>query len=343
MSPGSLFKIRHEASPHLLDLLSNTTLGTNGAKYQHLDTNKRILEADNPLYLSLERNEKLIGNITFCQRGEFWYIRYFAFDSIFQSAAKTRTSDKSNSFLKREIKKFFDEIFEGKHSEEIPLAFYAYIDPRNDRSKWMSKNFGFQTCGHLATQTFSRVNPKRSNQLKRIENWEEIKSIVQEQFESNRFYFESQIRKPPYYVFRDETGGIIALTKVTRVNWRIIQLPGKHGKFLTKSIRYIPVLNKLIKPEQHTFLVPEIVFVKNNDPKLLSTFFSSILAEENLNLMIWWVDINDPLYHSIRNNMKWGILHKILGVNPVDVVELRKENNKSYSSKPVFVSAFDMV
>lgn len=167
MSLSSLFKIRYEASPQLLDLLSKTTLGTNGAKYKHLDTRKRILEADDPLYLSLERKGRLIGNITLCRRGSMWYIRYFAFDSIFQTGSKQKSTGRSNSFLKREIGSFFDEVFEGAHSVEKPDSFYAYIDPKNDRSKWMSTNFGFQTVGHLATQTFSRINPKSSDKIGR--------------------------------------------------------------------------------------------------------------------------------------------------------------------------------
>jgi hypothetical protein len=74
MALSSIFKIRKEATPALLELLNNTILGTNGAKYRHLDTTSRILEADNPLFLSLERRDKVIGNVTFCQRDNFCYI-----------------------------------------------------------------------------------------------------------------------------------------------------------------------------------------------------------------------------------------------------------------------------
>ena len=36
-------------SPELIELLTNTELGTNGARYIHLDTKERIKEADNPV------------------------------------------------------------------------------------------------------------------------------------------------------------------------------------------------------------------------------------------------------------------------------------------------------
>ena len=118
MALSSIFKLRQEVTPALLELLNNTTLGTNGAKYRHLDTTSRILEADNPLFLSMERNDKVIGNVTFCQRDKFWYIRYFAFHSFAQAGIKKKDADKGNSFLKRELNQLFDEVFEGKHSDE---------------------------------------------------------------------------------------------------------------------------------------------------------------------------------------------------------------------------------
>ncbi len=106
-----LFKIRTEVTTGILDLLNRTVLGTNGAKYKHLDTSNRIYEADNPLFLSIERHEKTLGNVTFCRRGKHWYIRYFAFHSLAQAGGVKKSEDKGNSFLKRELNQFFAQLF----------------------------------------------------------------------------------------------------------------------------------------------------------------------------------------------------------------------------------------
>ena len=58
MGLSNRYTIRREASPALIDLLTQTTLGTNGARYKHLDTPTRILEADNPLFISWNGMEK---------------------------------------------------------------------------------------------------------------------------------------------------------------------------------------------------------------------------------------------------------------------------------------------
>jgi hypothetical protein len=115
------------------------------------------------------------------------------------------------------------------------------------------------------------------------------------------------------------------------------------GGFLVKAIPYIPLLNKLIKPKHHSFLVPEIVTAKNNDPKLIEELFTAVLYEKKLNLMVWWIDQNDEIYRSVKHQIAWGLFHKIVGAHPVDVVQRINPNASKTTSGPVFVTAYDMV
>ena len=335
-----LFKLREIHTQGIVDLLEATTLGTNGAKYKHLDTADRIKEADSPLFLSLERYNRVLGNVTFCQRGGNWYIRYFAFQSFLQGSEHKSNNPTGNSSLKNELGQFFDDVL---NSDDSVDSMYAYIDPKNDRSKWMSENFGFEKIGELATQSFSRVNPKKSSRLSKIEDWNEIAPMVRDFYGSNRCYFEAHCSKPPFYVLKDDSNQIIAFARSVNVHWEIVRMPGKMGGFLTKSIPYIPFLRKLIKPKNHEFLVPEIVWTNNNDPKLLSELFEGMLVDQNLNLLLWWTDIRNPLYSTIKAKVNWGLLHKIIGVAPVDVVQLKSKSYIAQNDEPIFVSAFDMV
>jgi hypothetical protein len=338
MKLSSIFQLRSEASPQLIELLESTTLGTNGAKYRHLDTRNRILEADDPLFLSIERNNKILGNVTFCRRGKTWYIRYFAFQQMLQSSNRPKETHKANSHLKQQLRFFFDEQFQSEVE-----TMYAYIDPKNDRSKWMSQNFGFHKISTLATQSFSRIYPKKSPRLEKIEDWNEVKPIVMKNYGKHGHFFTTHASKPPFYILKGENGQIMACARVTKVHWEIVRLPGKFGSLLTKAIPFIPFLNRLINPKNHTFLVPEIVCVNQDNPELLDELFSAILFQEKLNLMLWWMDATDPLYISVKNKVQWGLLHKIIGVAPVDVVGRKRIGMKEKDESPIFVTAFDMV
>lgn len=333
------FKLREKHSQGIVDLLESTTLGTNGAKYKHLDTAVRINEADSPLFLTLERNDKVLGNVTFCRRTEHWYIRYFAFQSFLQGSDAKKNTKTGNSRLKKELSTFFQNVL----SDGNVKSMYAYIDPNNERSLWMSENFGFKKIAELATQSFSRTNPKLSSRFSKIDDWNEVSPIVREFYGNYNYYFEAHCSKPPFYVLRNQQNEIIAFSRIVNVNWEIIRMPGKLGGFLTKAIPSIPFLRKIIRPKKHEFLVPEIVWSKDNDPKLLSELFESMLADQQLNLILWWTDIRNPLYQNVKSKVKWGLLHKIIGVAPVDVVQLKSEAFIDENLEPVFVSAYDMV
>jgi hypothetical protein len=333
---SKLVHIRHEATPAVIDLLESVTLGTNGAHYRHLDTRQRILETDNPLYLSIERNDSILANVTFCQRGTNWYIRYFAFNNRFQSSGTKKS--KGNSLIKREIETFFQNAME----KQGVKSFYAYIDPKNVKSLWMAENFGFNTISQVATQTFSRVKPKASPRIVEINNWKELESIVQDAFSGHKYYFEAQA-KPPFYGLKNGQGEIIALAKINVADWEIKRLPGKLGGILTKIIPFIPRLNKLIHPKRHSFMVPDCVWTKNNDAQLLEELFEGILYLKKRNLIIWWVDVKDDLYQTIQPKVKWGLLNKLIGVSRANVVERTSESLNQNKNQPVFTAGFDFI
>jgi hypothetical protein len=83
------FELSTEISPDLVRLFERTVLGTNGAKYKHLDVAQSVAHTDHPLSFSLRRREQLIANITFCKRPFGLYLRYFSFDSKFQSKGES--------------------------------------------------------------------------------------------------------------------------------------------------------------------------------------------------------------------------------------------------------------
>lgn len=335
------FYLRESPTEELLDLLDETVLGTSGARYRHLDTRNRVFAADNPLFLTLERTKKVLANVTFCRRGTAWYIRFFAFQGALQASGKSHSLEKRKGVLKNELNQFFGAALRGNVSDEKVESFYAYIDPKNERSKWMSENFGFRVAGQLVTQSFSRVYPKPSKKLHKIDDWNLVSTRVRNEFSKHTHYDEAHISTPPFYVLLDEQGEQIAGAHIMTVRWEIERLPGKYGAMLTRLIPFLPLLRKLIRPKNHQFIVPDCVWSKQNNPDVLQELFSAILYEEKLNLLLWWSDQQEDLYNSVKNKVKWGLFHKLVGAAPVDVVVLENEGKEIAS--PFFVKGWDMV
>ncbi|MCO4814843.1 MAG: hypothetical protein KC454_09025 [Flavobacteriales bacterium] len=339
---SSLFRINTEPSKGVIDILKKTTLGSNGGLYQHLNTEARVLDLDNPLFLTLERNDKVLGNVTFCRRSGHWYIRYFAFQSIFQSTGKHKSRAGGKSKIKNELKLFFEDALKTGFKGEKISEFYAYVDPENVKSLWLTEELGFKTIREIELRTFSRVAPKNKIDVVRSGDWSEIPEFIISRLQKKDYFFLQEFMKGEYYVVKNETEEIICFAKITNLDWRIERLPGKFGKTLTKVIPFIPGINRIIRPKKHSFVIPEGVYIKDNCSNLLNDFFNSILAEEKRNLILWWVDPIDGLYSTIKNKIKWGVLNKLIGVTQVNVIS-KTLNNKSETSKQSFhISGTDM-
>ncbi len=339
MSLPSVFVFHEKVTDGILSLLKRTTLGAQGARYQHLDTEQRIHQLDNPLFLSVERTEKVLGNITFCRRGKQWYIRYFAFDSLLQTNQKTDKIRNKNSTFKRALDQFFTYKLDPSKVDSIE-SFYAYIDPKNSRSMRMATQFGFKPIGSLCTQTFSRRKPKQKLNLHCSNDLAFQSKFLRTHFSSNHFYYEHATEEQPSYYTKNETGEITAFAKITRVNWRIERLPGKLGGVLVRIFPYLPFLNQLFRPKNHQFIVVEGLWFKNENPTYIQAFLESILAQEEKNLLIWWVDENLPLYQYVHKQVQWGPLHHLMGVQKVSVMQ---RGNQSIKETSFYVAGMDLV
>ena len=340
---SSLFKLRKEPSKEVVELLGNTTLGSNGALYQHLNTEERINNLDDPLHLTLQRHEKVLGNVTFCRRNGQWYIRYFAFQSLLQSGGKKRSKASGKSKIKENLKRFFEDTLMNGFEGENVSEFYAYVDPQNVKSLWLTEELGFSTIREIELRTFSRVSPKKHLNILKSNDWDLVPNSILDKLQAKAYFFLNQFKKGKFYIHRNEAQEIVCFAKITKADWKIHRLPGKLGGFLKKVIPFIPGVNRIIRPKKHSFIVPEAVYIKNNDPKLLTEFFSSILAIENRNLILWWADPKEEIYSAVSNKMKWGILNSLVGVNRVNVISKTTTNKKSNPKQTFHISGEDMV
>lgn len=336
----SYFELSERADQPVVDLLTSVSLGTNGTIYRHLNTENRIAEIDNPLFLSFRRNNRALGNITFCKRGSDWYIRYFAFDQLVQSSGQQKSKSGKKKGVKGEIESFFAQVLEGKAESDVN-TLYAYIDPRNEKSLWMAEQFEFEHLRSISTQTFSRLRPRYNSDLVELE-WSDVKDQLCKEYQFHRFFHTETTSRGPIFGIKKH-GEIVAFTKITLAEWEIKRLPGRMGSVLVRILPKIPILNRLINPKNHAFIVPEAVYVKGGDPKLMEQLFEGILAHYQRNLMIWWVDDEDFLYRKVKRKIRWGILNRILGVNKVNLMVRSSSKPNMEDHTPAYICGIDFV
>jgi hypothetical protein len=203
----------------------------------------------------------------------------------------------------------------------------------------MSETFGFQTKAKLATQSFSRIWPKTNASLKEEAMNADLVEAIQKKYSHYAAYFAHFFEKGSVYTLFDANGTRLAFAQFHKVRWEIQRLPGKFGGLSVKLLPFLPFLNKLIQPKEHTFMVPNIVCNPSRNIKDVERLFEAVLAKENLHSMLWWNDTRDLLYREAAQKFSWGLLHQIIGVAEVDVVVRGDFEPKD----PFFIAAFDMV
>ncbi len=320
-----------------LELLNSVTLGSNGAKYKHCGIENRIKDLYKPLFLNLTIRNKLTANVTFCRRDKDWYVRYFAFDQVFQTTSSKNKRSKGKSKLNAHLREFFENALEDKKG---PGCFYAYIDPKNERSLWMSEAFGFEKKAKVATQTFSRLNPKQGS-VRKLSDVKQIKNLVNQAFSGRPFYHPEQTFKGKSFYVLEENEEIVAFANSYQAEWKIERLPGKGGRVITKLLPYIPVINKIIRPDSHQFSVIDSVWVKDHSVNYFQTLAEGILAHENHKVLHWWVDQKEPIWNYLKKRVNWGVLHKINGVHEANLVVRSNENIAL--KEPAYISGFDFI
>ncbi|MEZ4921567.1 MAG: hypothetical protein R2780_00185 [Crocinitomicaceae bacterium] len=344
---------RSETPPDsVIELLSNTLIGTEGMLYQLMDTKTKIHELVDPHFLYMERNGKAIGNITICERPitlndqkqDSLYIRYFAFDTIFQGGSE---KGRSNSSFHTYFKSLFETSnFDPLDPESKKSIYWAFIDPQNMRSFNMNERFGFQTIGRFHTYSFSRITPKKISSVERLQHHdkEEVKLLIQEFYKDFNFYSDVHLFDHDNFFVLRQKGEIVAGIQTNPVRFNIKNLPGASGKLLIKLLPVIPGMRKLINPKEHKFLATEGIFWKKGFEDKIQGLLEGTLFLTQHHSMLLWVDDQNKMLEDL--NIRWGIIQKTKKNNAINIVAKfngfeKNEIDKVYSAKK-YLSGFDM-
>ena len=280
--------------------------------------------------MTIRRNEKAIGNMTVCERPllvrnkevDTLYVRYFSFLKLFQSSGQQKSKTKSSIF-----EKYLNELFKTSNinidtPEYKQSVYWAFIDPENNKSWNMANRFGFENIGHFSTYAFSRFFPKKSKSVSKIieaekdSTWQSIKTFYQDYSNLSKVHlFENN----DYYVYR-VNGKVVAGIQVFDVHWRIDAMPGLKGRILVKLLPYIPLVNRIINPNNYQFLAAEGMFWKNGYETKVQELLEAVLAEKNKNSMLMWFDDIDDRMIDQFYSMKVGLMQKMKADNSIEIL-----------------------
>lgn len=308
--------IQDNPSLQLERLLKSNVIGTPGLSmlYQHLGVEQKLYTIAKPHFITIARNDVVIGTCCFCERefreGLGLYVRYFAFKEGYRLKGAPHTKGHAKtSGIRTEIKDLLSSNVLLKKT--YPFFHYAYVDPRNPRSSNICKEFGFIPIRQYTTQLFSRIFPQAHTTLNMKQlpaSSERIRSLLTTCYAAyNHFSFEN-LNKTYYYV-EDENGEIVAGVQVNPDAWRVLTLPGTYGKLLLSLFDRMPFFSRLLS-RHFKFLAVEGMYCQQGQEKVFEQLLEKLLHQHHLHTAIMVVDTNSPLY-TLTQKIKLGLLAKL--------------------------------
>jgi hypothetical protein len=358
-----VLQMRRDPNDEIVGLLTGTTWGTpGGTRYQHLDTAQKVRDVRDPFFLELRKGERLLGVLCMAHRYSLFpepeghnafYIRYLSMMEPMQRKVSTDTAGsttgmKSNSLVKRALKRLLDQpkaLMEATQRDHA--VFYAYVELDNERSMEMTRNMGFVPIGKFSTLIFSRAWPRHDNRVRRIkpEDRTRVETRLQKEYENHvLFSMQNLFYKDNYWVL-EEDGEMIAGVQANVAHWVIAEMPGLSGKLIMNVVPYLPILRRMFNPRRYNFAVIEGMFCKPGREKDLHRLLEHVCKENGVYSAILWLDHLDPMYARLKKYGKLGLLQRINGDTPADIiakfVNVPDEDQELIRNRPRYISAFD--
>ncbi len=259
------------------------------------------------------------------------------------TGAATRLAGAAESFKARII----SLIREPEQDSGRPHVMYAYVESRNERSRNMINQSGYEYIRSFLTVAFSRFNPKVNAEVTRLKPEEEpaMAALLDEQYRDYCFYTdEFSFLDHRYYVLR-RNGEIVAGVGAIPARYRVVNVPGLWGWLMMKVLPRTPYFRRLFQPEAFRYVILNAIYCRKGNEDLLPDLFEAVCAEEGYNTALTWLDDHSHLFETLRTNRRMGVLNRMLNAKPGLVYALfsgltPEETEKFYDS-PAYISGFD--
>ncbi|GCC53464.1 N-acetyltransferase [Chryseotalea sanaruensis] len=344
--------IQQTPTNQIENLLKANVIGTPGLSmlYQHMGVDLKLYNIAKPHFITVKRNEKVIGTCCFCERdfqgSAGFYVRYFAFVNEFRIKGIPYPKNKEKtSIIRSEIKALLNGS-DFNVNAQSNFFHYAYVDPRNPRSANVCEEFGFVPIRKYTTRVFSRIFPKRHLDLEIKEinsSSDKIKKLL-ENFYKDYNHFSCENLDKTYYYVENGAGKVIAGVQVNADAWRVLSLPGKYGKVLLKAFGVTLFLSRLLS-KHFNFLAVEGIYFTAGHEHVFEKLLEKLLYQYKLHTAIMVVDNNSQLYE-FTNKIDLGWLAKLSPEVHGDVIVRYQTLSDNFiatdKAKPCYISVHDV-
>jgi hypothetical protein len=363
---GLEIKISDHAGDGILNILNHAVQGSEGGLRFSLQNIESRIAAykDKIRFVSLYKKNQITGTVGACYRisgqGKLRYpssyIRYLAFQSVYQNDTNWRKRNKEQIRPEKDVsfKQKTLEIFSKPHLLDLHEVFendkhimYAFIESVNERSKNIVHQAGYEYIRSFLTVAFSRFSPVADPRVSRLTDKDrrEMEELLMDFYRDYAFFTtENAFYEDKYYVLK-ENNQIVAGVCVIPTSYKVYDVPGIWGWVMMKVLPKTPYFRRLFRPGQFRYLVMDAVYCREGKEALLAKLFESACAAEGFHTGLMWLDDRSRLYDKIRTGVRMGALNRMLNARPglvyAKFINLTDEEKENFYDSPAYISGFD--
>jgi hypothetical protein len=363
---GLEVRVSDHATEGILDILDHAVQGSEGGlRFSLQNIAPRIAAYKNQIrFISLYKKSQITGTVGSCYRisgqGNLRfpssYLRYLAFQSTYQSEFGWRKRkkdfikpEKDDNFKQKTLEIFgkphlldLNDVFEGdKH------IMYAFLESRNERSKNLVHQAGYEYIRSFLTVAFSRFSPKNDSRVVRLREEEkpEMESLLSDFYKDYSFFTtDYSFYGDKYYVLKEGQKIIAGVSAIPSV-YKVYDIPGVWGWVMMKVLPKTPYFRRLFRPGEFRYLVFDAIYCRKGQEQKLGKLFESACASEGFNTGLVWLDDHSQLYDKMRTIVRMGALNRMLNAKPGLVyarfINLSEKEKESFYNAPAYISGFD--
>jgi hypothetical protein len=359
-------RVSDYANDGILNILNHAVQGSEGGLRFSLQNIAPRIAAykDEIRFVSLYKKNQIKGTVGSCFRisgqGKLRfpssYLRYLAFQSTYQSDLKWRRRedtqikpDKDDSFKHKTL-----EIFSKPHLLDIKTVIegekhvmYAFLESKNERSKNLVHQAGYEYIRSFLTVAFSRFSPKSDPRVTKLREEEkaDMESLLLDYYKDYSFFSSDySFFGDRYYVLKegDEiVAGVCAIPSV----YKVYDVPGIWGWVMMKVLPKAPFFRRLFSPGEFRHLVFDAIYCKKGRENLLGPLLETACAKEGFNTGLTWLDDRSQLFDKMRTVVRMGALNRMLNAKPGLVytrfLNMTEEEKECFYDAPAYISGFD--
>jgi hypothetical protein len=363
---GLEVRVTDYANDGILDILNHAVQGSEGGLRFSLQNIAPRIAAyrDQIRFVSLYKKNQIMGTVGSCFRvsGQGYlrypasYLRYLAFQSTYQSGSGWRRRrkalikpEKDDSFKQKTL-----EIFSKPHLLDLNNVLegdkhimYAFVESKNERSKNLVHQAGYEYIRSFLTVAFSRFSPKSDSRVTKLSDEErsEMELLLKEYYCNYSFFStDFSFYGDRYYILKNGNEIIAGVNAIPSV-YKVYDIPGVWGWVIMKVLPKTPYFRRLFRPGEFRYIVFDAIYCKKGNENLLGKLFESVCAAEGFNTGLTWLDDHSLLYDKLRTVVKMGALNRMLNAKPGLVysrfINLSDNEKEYFYNAPAYISGFD--